>query len=183
MTEPDNIDLRQVHPFFNLINQVGLVAEQNDLYFISLMSALAMPDICGALESSNGLATGAKYKSWFDKWVSPKYQIQGKPSLTGHDCYMLRCAALHQGRLTHPQSANKGVIFIKPGASNNKFHNNLLNGYLNIDIYDFCFDITQATTDWFEAVVGTDPFEENFSKSMQVHFNGFGPIQGVSVIA
>lgn len=183
MTNTTEVDLTQMHPFFNLINQVALTADNEDLYFVSLMSALAIPDICGALESANGLASGKKYEKWFDVWVLKKYQIQGTTSLSGSDCYMLRCAALHQGRMTHPNSAHNGVIFLKPGAANAKFHNNILNGYLNIDIYDFCFDMVNSAADWFETVVGTDPFEANFSKSMQVHFSGYGPIHGVPVIA
>lgn len=183
MTDPNKIDLFLAHPFYNLVNQIGLTIDDPDLYLISLISSLALPDICGALGSSDGLASGAKYKAWFDKWVSPKYQIDGSTSLSGNDCYMLRCAVLHQGRMTHTKSNFKGVIFVKPGAINAKFHNNIIDEYLNIDIYDFCFDMINSATDWFETVAGTDPFEDNFEKSMQIHFDGFGPIQGMPVIA
>ena len=181
--QSDRFDTNSVHPFFHLLNQIGLAAENRELYFVALMSALAIPDICGALESADGLATGAKYKSWYDKWMAHKYQIQGTTSLTGQDCYMLRCAALHQGRLSHPRAQISRIIFIEPGIGKYTLHNNLMNGCLNIDLYNFCYDMLNSASDWFEQVVGTDPFEKNHSVSMQRHPYGFGPIHGVPVIA
>lgn len=178
-----SVPTHKLHPFEHFVNQIGLVAEAKDMYFVALLSVLALPDICGALESPGGQASGAKYKDWFDQWVSPKYQIADSTSLSGHDCYMLRCASVHQGRLVHPNAKFKGVIFVEPGASNQILHNNLLNGYLNIDVRQFAIDIIQASLEWFDSVRGTNPFETNFVNSMRWHPNGFGPIGGVPVIA
>jgi len=179
----NSVPTHQLHPFEQFVNQIGLVADAKDMYFVALLSALALPDICGALGSPDGLATGAKYKAWFQQWVSPKYQIAGATSLSGHDCYMLRCASVHQGRLAHPNSKFEGVIFVEPGASNVVLHNNLLNGYLNIDVLQFAIDIIQSSLEWFDSVRGTNPFEGNFVNSMRWHPTGFGPIHGVPVIA
>lgn len=179
----ETIDATGAHPFFHLVNQVGLTADNPNLYFIALMSALSLPDICGALESDDGRASGARYKAWFDQWVAYKYQVRGEPSLTGHDCYMLRCAALHQGRLSHDNAVIKRIIFIEPGAGQYTFHNNMMNGCLNIDVQVFCSDMIGSVCDWFESVVGTNPFEKNHAQSMQRYPLGFGPIHGAPVIA
>lgn len=178
-----SVPTNHLHSFEHFVNQIGLAADNNELYFVALLSALALPDICGALESTDGLASGQKYKDWFDKWVSPKYQINGSPSLTGHDCYMLRCASIHQGRLVHPKGSYTGVIFLEPGNTRIVMHNNILNNYLNIDVRQFCIDLIQSSLDWFDSVDGTNPFESNYQKSMRWHENGFGPIHGVPVIA
>ena len=48
----------QMDRFHHFINQIGLCADYDELYFVALMAALALPDICGALESETGVATG-----------------------------------------------------------------------------------------------------------------------------
>ena len=45
-----------------------------NLYLLSLFSALAIPDICGAMSSENGEANAEKYKAWFDKYIALKIQ-------------------------------------------------------------------------------------------------------------
>lgn len=183
VTDSADLDLTKIHPFYNFVNQVGLVSEEKDLYFISLMASLSIPDICGALGSGDGLATGPKYKAWFNQWLGNEYKINGKTILDGHDCYMLRCAVLHQGRLMHHNSTNNGAMFIKPHEGSGKLHKLIFNGYLAIDIQEFATDMTNGAIDWFESVVGSDPFEKNFANSMQIHFGGFGGIRGCPVIA
>ena len=55
-----------------LINQIeGSLS--SGLYFLSLYTALTIPDIAGALGSENGEASGAKYASWFEQWVRPRF--------------------------------------------------------------------------------------------------------------
>lgn len=41
-------------------------------YYLALYASLTLPDICGAMESDDGQATGNKYIAWFDKHVAPK---------------------------------------------------------------------------------------------------------------
>jgi len=66
-----------------------------NLYYLSLFVALSIPDICGAIDSENGEASGKKYAQWFDRYVAPKYH----GFLVGEDCYRFRCSLLHQGGL------------------------------------------------------------------------------------
>ena len=58
------------------------------LYYIALIASLSIPDICGAIESTDGKATRKKYQEWFDKYVAPKYCGM----LTGEDCYFFIAA-------------------------------------------------------------------------------------------
>ena len=45
----------------DFLAQIKMGLDQN-LYFLSLFSALAIPDICGAIGSENGEASAEKYK-------------------------------------------------------------------------------------------------------------------------
>ena len=51
-----------------MIRQIRL-ASTHGLYYLALLGALSLPDICGALASDNGKATGPKYKDWLRKNV------------------------------------------------------------------------------------------------------------------
>ena len=56
----------------DLISQIQ-AAVNGHSYYLALYASLTLPDICGAMESDDGQATGAKYIAWFDKYVAQKY--------------------------------------------------------------------------------------------------------------
>jgi hypothetical protein len=154
-----------------------------NLYYLSLYAALAIPDICGAIDSSDGKASGAKYKAWFDKYVAPKYRTPSGQLFTGEDCYYFRCSALHQGSSIHPKSTYSRILFVEPGAISSTFHNNILNDALNIDVGFFCNDIVDGAERWLTEVESTTRYQTNYSKFMRRYPNGLPPyIGGVSVI-
>ena len=162
----------------NLLNQIqkGLEA---DLYYLSLFSALSMPDICGAIESQNGEASGKKYATWFDEYVAPKYG----GFLSGDDCYEFRCSLLHQGSSQHSKSNYSRVLFVEPSATTNVFHNNIMNDALNIDVRIFCQDIVEGANKWLQKVENTELYKKNYDKFMRRYPNGLEPyIVGVPVI-
>jgi hypothetical protein len=72
-----------------LVSQVRAAANA-DLYYLALFGVLVLPDICGALDSDNGRASGPKYKDWVRKNV-PQQAGQAE------EIYGLRCSLLHQG--------------------------------------------------------------------------------------
>ena len=159
-------------------------ASQSHLYYVALFTALAVPDICGALESENGRASPAKFTAWFDRWVAPKYAFHGGTTLTGQVCYAYRCAVLHQGRATHPQMAFSRVLFLEPGAHGMIWHNNVLNDVLNIDVQIFCADIVASCREWLAVVENSKPYRTNWAASMQRHPEGLAPyVVGLAVIA
>jgi len=159
-------------------------ASNAGLYYVALFSALAIPDICGALESQDGTANGQRYRAWFDRWVAPKYGFFGGTSLTGEVCYYYRCAALHQGRAAHPKMKYSRILFIEPGSSGVMMHNNVMNDALNIDVGRFCEDIISSCESWLASVAADPTVQRNLASSMRRHPQGLSPyIGGIPVIA
>lgn len=151
---------------------------ENGTYLLGLYVALALPDICGALESHNGVANGNRYKAWFNKWVSDQYDGQ----LTGEQCYAYRCGILHQGRANHNKLGYSRIIFLEPG-SNMTFHRNTLNDAYNIDLKIFCNDIVSGVRAWLKTMEGHASFQKNYDHLMKRHPDGLAPyIVGVPVI-
>src|SRR4051794_4573981 len=63
------------------------------LFYLAVMLTLALPDICGALESKDGRAHPSRYKRWYIDNVAHLFE-----PMVADDCYSLRCGVLHQGR-------------------------------------------------------------------------------------
>lgn len=155
----------------------------SNLYYVALFAALAVPDICGAIDSDDGVASKNKYMEWFDKYVAPKYRSGNTKYLTGEDCYYFRCSLLHQGSSQHLHSSFSRVLFVEPTATTTVFHCNIMNDALNIDVRIFCDDIVAGAYEWLEKVSGTERFERNFNKFMRRYPQGLAPyIVGVPVI-
>lgn len=148
-------------------------------YMVGLYVALALPDICGALESNNGRATGNRYQAWFNKWVAPKYD----GALTGEQCYAYRCGVLHQGRSKHEKLGYSRIFFLEPNPRF-RFHRNIMNDAYNLDLVTFCNDITSSVREWLASVQDNQNFIKNYEHFMKRHDNGLAPfVVGVPVIA
>jgi hypothetical protein len=151
----------------------------SSLYYLSLFTALAIPDICGALASRSGEATGKKYRKWFDKYVAPKYG--GK--LDGKTCYLFRCSLLHQGTTRHSRSKFKRIMFVEPGKLKRTQHNRVLHGALLIDVRLFCLDITAGANLWLEEKKKSTILSKHLKRSIKRYEHGLLPyVGGVPVI-
>lgn len=171
---------------------------ETGLYYLSLFGALTVPDIAGALEAPDGVASGPRYKAWYDRWVRPRFQEsvqrllaeRGVPisspvenPLTGDACYRFRCSLLHQGSAQHPQSPYTRIIFIEPGSTSNVVHYSTLNDALCIDLPSFCREVTAGARLWLDQVEGTEPFKTNYDRFARCHPTGLAPyIAGVPVV-
>jgi hypothetical protein len=131
-----------MEPLLNEIER-GLNA---GLYYLALMLALALPDICAALDSPDGVTSGQKYRDWYDANMAPKY-----PKVTAADCWSLRCGVLHQGRFGHPNMQYSRVAFTLPVINRIRSHNNIVNDWLNLDAVMFCRDMATSVRVWFQA--------------------------------
>ncbi|MEK7624585.1 MAG: hypothetical protein AAB404_02620 [Patescibacteria group bacterium] len=161
------------------LTQIKKGLDEN-LYLLSLFSALAIPDLCGAISSENGKASKEKYKAWFDNYVAPKYNS----FLSGEDCYFFRCSLLHQGSSQHSKSDYKRVLFVEPSTTTSVFHNNIANGALNIDVGIFCNDLISGAKKWLSENEETALYKKNYDKFMRRYPNGLSPyIVGVPVIS
>ncbi|QVL42619.1 MAG: hypothetical protein KFB92_14375 [Alcanivorax sp.] len=162
----------------DIIQQVRAV-NGADLYYVSLFSALALPDICAALEAADGQASKAKYVAWFDTHVAPRYN----GFLDGETSYYFRCSMLHQGSTRHPRGRYSRVIFVEPGHSGMVLHNNVINDALNIDVRIFCEDLCQAAEQWWQGAASEANVQTNLARFVTRHPTGLAPyIGGVPVI-
>jgi hypothetical protein len=178
---PARLALRVVE-MRELFDQVEAVASTR-LYYIALMSALAIPDICAAMESENGEANRPKYEGWFDRHVAPRYETRWGCTLDGTTAYQFRCSMLHQGRTQHKAGTYSRLLFLEPGASRTVMHNNILNDALNIDVSIFCTDVVDAAREWITEAEQLPAYQRNFPLFVQRYADGFAPyIGGIPVI-
>lgn len=149
-------------------------------FYLALFCCLALPDICGAISSSNGRATGAKYTKWFDDFVSPMYG----GNLKGATCYKFRCIALHQGRAEDPGLGYQRILFLAPSERNSFLHNNVLNDALNVDLSQFCMDVIHGVRKWMQVESGSSNYQRNMAAFLRKHAGGLPPyIVGMDVYA
>lgn len=156
------------------------ISIDNNLYYLALYSTLSLPDICGALSSSDGQATKSRYIDWYNKYALGKCSS----TLNGLGCYKFRCSSLHQGNTQHESLPYSRVLFIEPAATNgNVLHDNNIMGALNIDLRRFCYGMLDAVNEWLSEVE-TDPvFQNNYSKFMKRYPTGLPPyIVGIPII-
>jgi hypothetical protein len=156
-------------------------------YYATLFMCLCVPDICAALEASDGRTTGARYEAWFNAHV--KCHFAGRvlpyaPMFDGHEAYLLRCAALHQGQLANtgtakPNSASKytRIIFREPAPglihlATSEYPDDLA---LILDLKQFCDDMIAGARSWLSGVQGTEPFETNYGPMIKRHPHGVMP--------
>lgn len=149
------------------------------LYYMAVVLALMIPDICGALASADGVSSGLKYKNWYNANLASQY-----PSLSAHDCYKLRCGVVHQGRLGHPDMQYSRVLFTLPNAQNNHYHNNIVQGALNLDAACFCRDVTDAARRWYAAHHNDSSVRVNLPHLVRFRPEGISPYMvGMPLIA
>jgi hypothetical protein len=144
-------------------------------YYLALSGAFVIPDMCGAMESDDGRATGARNTAWFDRHMAPRHlqRPAEDPFLSGEDCWRLRCSSLHQGTTQHDQSSYSRILFTEPGP--NTFHMNIINDALNIDIREFCREMAESASAWLDDAEDGEQFKGNYDKFLQRYPNGLSP--------
>ncbi len=162
-----------------LIDQM-LTACKSRQFHLALVAALVLPDVCSALESQDGQASGAKYKAWVEKWLSPKYGCPSATSLSGDTCYYYRCSLLHQNRAHHPKLSFIRVAFLEPNDSTT-MHDCGINNVLVIDIPTFCQDMADAVSEWLTSAQATPQFNKNIQLGLRRYPSDFVGIRGSSL--
>ena len=111
-------------------------------YWALLHITVCMPDICGALESLNGEASGQKYIEWFNRYWSD-------PVLNGDECYRMRCKVLHQARsLTDRPGRYDGIAFGQPSNDGQIYHKQVSNRILHLDVGEFEKELRAGIKKW-----------------------------------
>lgn len=72
-------------------------AFDHGLYRAALMLAVAIPDICAALESESSRTNGERYKKWCDSYLLPSINDFPPLEFSSQDLYQVRNALLHIG--------------------------------------------------------------------------------------
>lgn len=155
-----------------------MVAEGALLHFPALLTALALPDICGALGSENGRASGSKTRRWLSEWLP-----NGKE--TASAIYGLRCSLLHQGS-AHPDDGSPRVVLVERNPRDNH-----INGRVTIDdevatfvdIPIFVSDVAGGVHGWLAAHGATETVRRNMARFAHRRPGGFLPfVSGLPVI-
>lgn len=152
----------------DLLEQIEASYDAGHLY-LALFCTLALPDICGAISSPDGVTTGVRYREWFDKHVAPKYQ----GIFDGSNCYAFRCAVLHQGKAEHRNLGYERVVFLAPADRAQYFmHKNILNDALNLDLIEFCNDIVDGVRQWMRTASADPSYQKNMATFLKRHKGG-----------
>jgi hypothetical protein len=154
-------------------------ALQAQLYYLALIAALSVPEICAALESPTGDTAGRSgqaYKNWYNANLAARLSW-----LKDVDCYSLRCGVVHQGRFGNPNMQYGRAIFVLPGG--NVFSNCVFNDAYVFSVVEFCRTIVDAARQWFSAHHNDANVQANLPRLVQYHASGIRPyIGGVAVI-
>ena len=145
-----------------LVNSVRTAIAQRNWY-AALSLALALPDICGFLESPND-GSQRRYVAWCDRFLVPRYTTRIGPDqiehvfLSGQDCYALRCAFLHEGSddITRQRArqALESFVFVEP-PNGRMIHRNQANARLQLQVDIFCADVCAGVDSWLQTVFHT----------------------------
>ncbi len=159
-----------------LIAQIRLASAQG-LHYLALMGALALPDICGALASANGKASGPKYKAWLKAYVPEQ-------AADADSIYGLRCSLLHQGQ-TMPHGGTFPIACtFPPGGLHNlsTVVNGEQVGWLAIDM--FVAEVTTGAERWLAQFGTSNTVVRNLEKFARYRPEGLPPhVTGRPVIA
>jgi hypothetical protein len=153
----------------------------NGNFYLALFCTLALPDICGALEASDGVARGGRYVAWYDANMPAHYSAL----FAGSQCYAFRCSTLHQGKTTNPKLGYSRIIFVAGSeVASPEMHLNVLNDALNLDLRAFSGDVVQSVRSWLTNSAANANVQANLAHFCRVRRNGLpGYIEGVDVLS
>lgn len=158
-------------PLYALLDQI-IVAAESGLHLIALGMAVAVPDMCAALESENGRATQKSYKEWCGKYLCTREFSM----LTGEDLYSMRCGVLHQGRFGGLAHSFERVLFVPPGPVS--MTDCMINDAYIYGVVEFCKNLCNAARRWHEVESSNPIVVKNATRMMQYHPDGIPPYVG-----
>lgn len=138
-------------------------------YHLAITLALSLPDICSALEQSDGRTKPSLYRDWYNVHLAASFS-----AMSADDCYSLRCGVLHQGQLGIMQrgAAFTRVLFFLPDPQQRVLHNCTINNALQFDATLFCSDVARAVRSWFAAKGADAIVQANLPNLLQYRPNG-----------
>lgn len=159
-----------------LIEEIRAALRAN-MFTLGLQGALALIDICAALNADDGRTCGTRFKTWFRENLGEAYE-----RFSSDDVYQLRCGMLHQGRMASEQYS--AVVFTLPDGQGNVVHNFMVDDALILDLKTFCDDIIRAVEAWWVTNRDTEPIITNAQDVARLRPDGLEPfVAGVPVLA
>jgi hypothetical protein len=116
-------------------------------YWSLLHVTVCLPDICAALQSDSGEATGAAYISWCDRYLM-------NPLLSGRERYWMRCKVLHQGRACIDRAGCRyeGFSFGQPAPTGEIDHLRVEGSTLILDVGCLTDDVRRGVEKWIQVL-------------------------------
>jgi hypothetical protein len=119
---------------------------QSKTHWALLHVTVCIPDICGALESDDGKATGDRYTLWSETYLPDTL-------LSGAERYRMRCRVLHQGRAGLEQSGRyTGFSFSQPASTGQVDHRRVQGSTLILDVGELSKEVEAGAKRWIAAV-------------------------------
>ena len=152
-------------------------------WYAALVMALAIPDICGWLETPK-VGSQKRFEAWFDKYLLPNYKSPFHGTdytfLSGNDCYALRCALLHEGTDEVLRQRARDVV-TRFAFSTTGSHCCMFESVLLLNVQEFCAELCAATRQWIQDVAANQDVQERLKELLQVRTEGFMVLPGVFV--
>lgn len=165
-------------PIETILNEIERALDAK-LYYLAIVLALTLPDICGALESKDGRAGPRQFKAWYNAHLKSQFVRE----MTDADFYSLRCGVLHQGRLGIVGGEFSRVIFVLP-ESRVHTHNCIINEAVIFEAPRFCRVIIKNVRAWFEKAKENKVVQANLPNLIYLRPSGLAPYMvGVPLIA
>ena len=145
-------------------------------FYAALITTLALPDICPALESEDNRSSREKYKAWYRNWVQDRFY----GTFSDDACYALRCGMVHQGQISVPGIAEvTRVEFRLPQETSISAHGCIEDTMVQFELQIFCEEFLAGVERWWEAK-GEDPLvKQNIPHMLSYHENG--KVHGIPV--
>jgi hypothetical protein len=157
-----------------MIRQIRGAADAG-LYYLALLGALTLPDICAGLAAENGKTTGPKYKAWLRQYVPVE-------AADADLIYGLRCSLLHEGR-AWPHGSSFPIVFTMGSGGLHNLSTEVDGervGWYKIEL--FVADITNGTERWLRQFENTTTVKRNLEKFARVRPDGWPPHFGGSPV-
>jgi hypothetical protein len=145
----------------DFVDQIDRAADAG-LWYLAIVAAMAIPDMCGALgNKKGGKATADLYELWWNENLDQEYVSR----VSGLEAWRIRCSLLHQGRLDPNPKKAPPVIFQEPdGQSRWRF--NRVNDAWQIHAGEFVRAMTDACRKWLDTVQHEPYFQTNEARFM-----------------
>lgn len=152
-------------------------------WYAALVMSLAIPDICGWLETPN-VGSQKRYEAWFERYLLPNYKspFHGPEFtfLSGSDCYALRCALLHEGTDEVLRQRAREVV-TRFAFSTTGSHRCMFESVLLLNVQSFCAELCAGTRQWIQDISANKDAQERLKELLQVRTKGLMVIPGVFV--